>query len=400
MKILIVSPAYEPSAFGGIKTHVVGLAKSLSKLGHRVTVCTTNAYNFNSNMPLKGLFHHNDVQVYYFPNLFPKKYWFCPNAIPTLIRIVRQYDIVHMHNNYSFLNSIVFILCKIYKISYVFSAHGSYAVRGGSRLKKTFYNKIIGDHLIKGAMRIVLLTDQERRDYRKTRNFRKLKFVTIPNAVDMDDFISYRKGENKSTQKKILYLGRLHKIKGLDILVKAFAEVVKVEPNLKLQIVGPDFGFRPILQKLLTSLNLSKSVQLMKEVQGQNKISLLINSDLFVLPSRYDTFPMVILEACAAKLPIIITSNCIISNLLRINNAAVVTDCNHVSIADAIITLLKNPKLRLNISNNSYSMVCNSYSWDKIVIKFVKLYQDTVLERKEKIRSNNLFPRHTLISKG
>ena len=97
---------------------------------------------------------------------------------------------------------------------------------------------------------------------------------------------------------------------------------------------------------------------------------------------------------------LVCSSSSLISNLLRINNAAVVTDCNHVSIADAIITLLKNPKLRLNISNNSYSMVCNSYSWDKIVIKFVKLYQDTVLERKEKIRSNNLFPRHTLISKG
>ena len=45
MKILLISPAYEPSAFGGIKAHVVGLANSLSAIGHDVVVSTTNAFD-------------------------------------------------------------------------------------------------------------------------------------------------------------------------------------------------------------------------------------------------------------------------------------------------------------------------------------------------------------------
>jgi len=380
MKILILSPAYEPSAFGGIKSHVTDLARSLLSQGHEVTVCTTNAYNTKKNMPFRGRYVREGIEVYYFNNLFPRKYWFCPSAIPVLIRIVKQYSIVHMHNNYSFLNSIVFVLCKIYRIPYLFSAHGSFGIRDGGRIKKNIYNKLIGNRLVEGARRIVLLTNEEKSDYSGLYNSDKAKFEKIPNAINLGDFVVCRRRNKNRKTMRILYLGRLHRIKGLDILVKAFSQSVRVEPNLKLQIVGPDFGYKGALQKLIADLNLENSVELLKEVHGRDKISIFLNSDLFILTSRYDTFPMVILEACAANLPIIISKNCLISNMLKNNNAAIVTDCDDKAISGKIIALAKNSSLRDEISENAYRMVCNSYNWDKIGIRFAELYQSIVSE--------------------
>ena len=107
------------------------------------------------------------------------------------------------------------------------------------------------------------------------------------------------------TNRILLFLGRLNKIKGLDTLVIAFKQVIEESKNVILVIAGPDDGYLDSLKNLVCSLKISDNVLLVGPLYGDDKLAAYVDADVYVLPSTYETFPVTILEAYACSKPVI-----------------------------------------------------------------------------------------------
>ena len=105
--------------------------------------------------------------------------------------------------------------------------------------------------------------------------------------------------------KILLYIGRIHKTKGLDILVRAFADFAKNFSDVKLVIAGLDDGFLRDLKCLIKVLGLEEKAVFVGPLHGKAKLEAYVDSEVVVLPSRYEAFGMTVLEAYACSKPVI-----------------------------------------------------------------------------------------------
>ena len=104
-------------------------------------------------------------------------------------------------------------------------------------------------------------------------------------------------------------MGRIHAKKGLDILIKAFREIISHHPDARLLIAGQDEGEQPLLEKLIRELSLEQRVHFTGSLGGQEKVDFLAHADLFVLPSHNENFGNVYAEALAAGTPIVASTH-------------------------------------------------------------------------------------------
>jgi len=127
----------------------------------------------------------------------------------------------------------------------------------------------------------------------------------IPNGIDIPNI---RKKEAPSPNKRrLLYLGRIHPIKGIDILLRAWAAIEKDFPDWELSVVGPDNnGYLCRLQNLAKDLNIEK-VTFPGPAYGEEKCRVYQSADLFVLPTHSENFGMTVAEALAYGIPAIVS---------------------------------------------------------------------------------------------
>lgn len=127
----------------------------------------------------------------------------------------------------------------------------------------------------------------------------------IPNGVGIPDLSS--KPMIDDGRRRLLFLGRIHPVKGIDTLLHAWAAVSDKFQDWDLEIVGPDSnGYLEQLQELAKTLKLNR-VKFSRPLFGQEKIHRFANADLYVLPSHSENFGMTIAESMAAGTPVITT---------------------------------------------------------------------------------------------
>ena len=168
---------------------------------------------------------------------------------------------------------------------------------------KTALDLLISSRIIQNASKIIALNQREADQYKKI-GVSQNKIAIVPNGLDLLKYSvmplkgTFRKRFGISTNEKIvLYLGRIHQIKGIDILIKAFAEVVLKLDNVKLVIAGPDDGFLFEVESLIKILKIGKKVLFVGPLFGNEKLEAYVDADVYVLPSLYEAFPMGLLEA-------------------------------------------------------------------------------------------------------
>ena len=149
-------------------------------------------------------------------------------------------------------------------------------------------------------------------------------------------------------------------------------------PRIQLLIVG-DGQEKHKLQGLIKNLHLSKNVKLLGEVKGPQLIKLYKSSHLFILPSIYEGQPLTLLEAWAAKLPVIVTKTGDCQYLVKNGqNGFLINDSNGLrEITEAIKKAIKNKNLG-KLGQNGYNFVKANFSWEKSADKTFKLYKDLI----------------------
>mgnify|MGYP000120725711 CR=1 FL=1 len=354
MKILQVIPVFS-LRFGGPVAVVRSISKELAKK-HDVTVYTTCALDQRRDFRSEPFEVKTDgYRVVYFPRILKfSRFNVSPAMASALRETLHEYDVIHLHSWRHFQDIAVHHYARKYGIPYVLQTHGSLPRVMAWRRLKLIYDTLFGIRLLRDASKVIALNKTEAQQYRGM-GVPEEKIKIIPNGIDLSEYDDLPpKGTFKKKfgidkdERIVLYLGRIHQSKGLDLLAKAFSIVTKELDKVRLVVIGPDDGYVAKFLKLLSDLEITNKVLMTGFVEKRDKIAALVDSDVFVTPSFYG-FPVTFLEACLAGCPIVTTSN----ELDWIhNNVGYITKNSPIALAKAIYNILQNETVREKIRNN------------------------------------------------
>jgi len=385
MRILHVYHIY-PAIMGGVSTAVYQITKTLSKRGHEVDVLTTNAY-FNGERRFENEKGINVYRFMLFSERLSKQNIVMPNMefVSWVKKMIRRYDCIHLHGYRNLYNIIIHHYARKYGVPYILQARGSLPRIITKRRLKWVYDIFVGYRLLRDASKVIALTQTEAQQYRDM-GVPEEKIAIIPNGIDLSEYTnlppkrSFRKKFYVDDDKKIvLYLGRIHKIKGLDILVRAYAYVVNKlgVNNVLLVIAGADDGYLGELEELLSQLRMTNNVLLTGPLYGKDKLEAYVDADVFVLPSWYDTFPNVVLEAYACSKPVIASNVGSISDIVLHGKTGLLFKPGNVQeLAEAIVHMLAHLEEARDMGHRARKLVEEKFSIDKVVESLEALYEE------------------------
>ena len=382
MKILQVIPFFTP-ARGGSVIASYNLSKHLAERGHEVTIFTTD-FELDEEYA-KSLDGVRVVTFHCIANI--GLMLISPGMKKLLKKEINNFDAIHMHNFRSYQNVVAHHYAKKYNIPYVLQARGSVLPFFQKQRLKKIFDIFFGYKILRDASKIIALTMTEAEQYKKM-GVDEDKIEIVPNGIDLSEYENLpergefrRKYLIKDDEKIILYLGRIHKIKGINLLVNAFADLVKELDDVRLAIVGPDDGFLSTLKKQIEKLKIGDRILFTGPLYERDKLKAYVDADVYVLPSVYETFPNTVLEACACGTPVIVTDRCGIADFVE--KVGYVVEYDKDQLRNAIFKILADEGLRKRFSEDGKKLV-GEFSWDKVVRRVEEVYETTCAKSKGK----------------
>jgi len=384
MRILQVIPFFYPAeAYGGPVPVAYHLSKELVRRGHEVIVYATDAIDSRSRQKPRYL-EMEGAKVYYFRNLSNSLAWrrlfFAPGMVSQLRKEIRTFDIIHLQDYRNFQNIFVHYYARKYNVPYILQAHGSVVTFFQKGRLKRVFDAIWGRKILKDAAKLIALTPVEVEQY-KSMGVGEDNIEIMANGIDVSAFEDLPKNGEfrvkygiKDNQKIILYLGRIYRIKGLDLLADAFANISKDFSEAKLVVAGPDDGYLPALKKVVKELAIEEKVLFTGPLYGKAKLEAYVDADVYVLPSVYETFPITVLEACACGLPVVVTDRCGIGHIIN-GQAGLVVHYDKKQLSDAILRMLTDEEIRQRLGEKGKALICEKYDWSKIVEQLEGIYR-------------------------
>lgn len=200
----------------------------------------------------------------------------------------------------------------------------------------------------------------------------KQPVAVIPNGVDLPALASRANG--RSRRRLVLSLGRIHPVKGLPDLLRAWAGVEHLHPEWDLRIVGPDErGHAAELAALTRSLDL-KRVRIDPPVLGAERDAVMASADLFVLSSLSENFAMTVAESLAAGVPVISTKGAPWSGLVS-ERCGWWTEHGPEALAGALESAMTLPDAeREAMGARGRSWMERDFSWDRMAVLSLEAY--------------------------
>lgn len=203
---------------------------------------------------------------------------------------------------------------------------------------------------------------------------------TVPNGVFLDEFrplpardAFHRSHPELQGQPYVLFLARLHEVKGLDLLADAFAQILADLPTLRLVVVGPDFGARAGLVEQVRRLGIADRVHLVGPLYGREKVSAYAGAACFCLPSKHESFGMSVAEALACGVPAVITEHCHFPDVGEAGAGRVVAR-DVGSIATGLREVLSNPGGAERMGRAGMELIERKYTWERVAVASVGMY--------------------------
>lgn len=406
MHILFAVHGYKPAyRLGGPIITLAETAERLTKRGHKVSVFTTTCnLDQDLDVPVDQPQDVDGVQVWYFRREQPLKrllpfvpylskstgYLYSHKISRTLDQILPEVDVVHAQMPFVHPTHAACWAALRHDKPLFYNQHGVFdpaRLRFRSLKKRVFLN-LVEKPILRKATTLISLTEFE------TQSYRMLGVSTpsevVPNGIETSRYWQElpREWDQKlgiaSKDLMILFMGRLHPIKGADRLLKAFLKIEKNFPNAVLVMAGPDeFGLEETFKKQVSQNHLDAKVIFPGMVSGDLKKALLARADLFCLPSDAEGFSMAILEAMASRTAVLISPGCHFQKV-QTSGAGVVCSLEPESIASSLQDLLNDRQHLGVMGREGLKLVRREYNWEDIVDKLVGIYEQALDGRRTK----------------
>ena len=312
MRLLQVTGTLDP-AYGGPPVVLNQITSGLSSLGHTVDVATLDSTTVPWLSEVPGM-----------PRAFGPaigRYGYSRRLRAWLRRHVADYDAVLVHGIWQYQGAVTRHACRRAVVPYFVFVHGAldpwFERRyPGKHVKKVLYWRLFEHRVLRDASAVLFTREDERQLARTSFSPYAVSEVVVnigisqPNGDDslqckafLDVFPELRR------KRLILFLGRIHPKKGCDLLIRAFAAVGRMVPELHLVMAGPDeAGTRADLESLAAALEIADRITWTGMLTGDVKWGAYRAADVFALPSHSENFGIVVPEALACGLPVLITN--------------------------------------------------------------------------------------------
>lgn len=287
-------------------------------------------------------------------------------------------DVFHMEALWRYPQLLMTAWKKHKKAPIVCSPHGMldpYIINNQGWLKR-FISKCFFQKSLEAVDCYHALCQKEYEDIRKYGL--KQPVAIIPNGINMPD--PDLKFDKTDSKKHLLYLGRLHKKKGVDLLIKAVADITKENPELldnwQIDLVGWDHeNCKAELEKIVVENHLEDMVVFHGGLFGKDKQRMYATADGYILPSHGEGLPMTVLEAWSWKLPVIMTPECHIPEGYDADAAIRIND-NVISVKKGLMSFFEmDDEERKAIGQRGYDLVTRDFTWDASAKKMTEVYE-------------------------
>lgn len=363
-RILWVPTFYLAEAWNGIDEHLLTLARHFDRSEFELVV----ARRESDGPQTPDLAERASLEVVDGP----------PHGTPFAAQ-VRAYlklyrasgaDLVHVHTPVAGGESRSALAARLAGIPAVLSVHQIQPDR--QRLRSRLVNRVTQEALFRTT---IAVSRDVRHSLATQAGLRQRKIVVVPNGIDSPPMTGIeRPAVRLAGEVRMLCMARLSPEKGIDILLQAFALVQKQHPGVVLDIAG-DGPERDRLGELARSLGLAGRVHFLGYVPGP--AALLASAHLLVHTPRYEGFGLVIAEAMAASLPVVVTpaAGGIRDLVVDGETGAVARDMTPEAVAAAIDRLLTDPDARAHMGANGRSRWLQHFTAARMAERTAEIYR-------------------------
>jgi glycosyltransferase involved in cell wall biosynthesis len=380
---LQVVPSISPST--GAPGNTTTFVRYLRKYGVDATVVTTNAESNGLDAAPHEVVTHDGVPCIIHPVAPLARRWkLAPSLAATLRKTVSTYDLVHIHWLYDFSSIAAARAALAAGVPFVLQPRGSLDPHlfRTNRVFKRAYLTTIGRPLLSRAAAVIFTAEQERQ--RAAYPVEPPTWI-VPVGLDMAQFETlpprgtFRRAHPAIGGPFLLFLGRLSPQKGLDLLLGAFQRMLRTRSDLWLVLAGPDYrGYEARVRELADVLGVAHRVVVTGLLDHEAKRAAFADAELFVLPSYAENFGVVITEALASGLPVVISDQVNIHRELAEADAAIVVQCHVESVAAGIERALGDPDLPRRMRVRGPELVRARYTWDAVVPMLIERYREVL----------------------
>ena len=376
MRILHVVPTYIPAfRYGGPIHSVHGLCRALAARGHEVEVATTNVDGpGNSDVPLGSAVDLDGVKVFYFASRRLRRLYYAPSMHRFMKANMSRWDLVHVHSVFLWPTSAAAQLARAARRPYVVSPRGMLVadlIAQRSSMLKRAWIRLFERRNLEHASAVHVTSAIEAQELLAL-GLRTKRIFEVPNGVD--DAATPADAPPPFPGRYALFLGRISWKKGLDRLIEAMARV----PEATLVAAGnDDEGYWPRMAELAKSLGIEHRVRRVGYVEGAEKASLIRGAACFVLPSRSENFGNSVLEAMACGVPVVVTPEVGLAEVVRATRSGLVESGEPEKLAAAIASLMGDPALAAQLGANARRTAAE-YAWPRIAERMEREYRACV----------------------
>lgn len=380
MKIILFRTCPTVMRIDTYNSQELGLAKAFTKMGHQ---CDIVYYN-GSNKSYEQVIEVADKEIIVY---WRKGFSVLRNGIFFGINeILRKYDVIQVCE-YDQLSS---WLTYAFSKKKVFIYHGPY---DSELLKKhTLRSKVVDSLLIHDWVtknKTVFTKSVLAEKTIRKRGFENV--ITVGVGLDQERLMQYKgnMSENefvktaistKGNCKYLLYVGVLEDRRNIKFLLEVYKRVLDWDENVRLIVVGK--GEKTYVDEcfdVMEKLGIRKNISYCPSLKQSELAELYTASDLFLLPSKYEIFGMVLLESLYFGLPVVSSYNGGAATLMSDKDVGIVEfDFDAEKWSEDIVGLLNNKKERERMSNNAALLIKTEFMWDSIAKKMLNEYQKYV----------------------
>lgn len=375
------------TSLGGVNQVVENLYGQMETDGRYKPILLVNSWHDRNirKEKIKGIYHYffRLRSPFYHPNKIKNLLVFFVEFIGTMKRLnsflnYNKVSVINPHYCNLFLINISILRClKLFKGKFILSFHGGDFLNAkNSRGLENYLWRV----LLRSSDKIIACSNSLKDDIINFDQRCQDRVISIHNGINNNlqlSFDSECTDLDIATKKYVLNVATLEHKKGQDILLKSFKVIVNDFEDVFLVIIGRPAGVENQLKRLIDSLGLSKKVYLYEGLSHDQVMTFMSNALIFALPSRYEPFGIVVLEAGSFGVPVVASKVGGIQEILSNNQTGILCEPEDVeALAEAMARLLRMPEERERLGTNLRDHVLKNFSWKKTYDNYLNVIEE------------------------